>query len=213
MWIKICGITSKEEANICLDLGANAIGFVFADSKRKIHLDTAKKIIKHLPPGSIDKVGVFVNAPRDVVSYISDSLNLDILQFHGSETPEYCSFFQQKTIKAFKVSKTTDFQLIEAYSNLVWACILDTYSPGSHGGTGEAWDWTIIKESRQHCLSRIKIIAAGGLSAGNVQAAIEELAPYGVDVSSGVEKNGQKDYSLIKQFVNQVRGWEGSEST
>ena len=212
MWIKICGITSKEAAGYCLDTGADAIGFVFAESKRQVSVPRVKEIIEYFPPGT-EKVGVFVNAPLNEVSQISNYLGLDILQFHGNETPQYCNLFQQRVIKSVVISNAQDFQRIGLYRDVAWAVILDSFSAGKSGGTGETWDWQLYRKNMVNPWSETKIIAAGGLTAGNVLAVIEEIAPYGVDISSGVENKGQKDYSLIKQFVNQVRGCEKSEST
>ncbi len=206
MWIKICGITSLEAAQACAEAGADAVGFVFAESRRKITVEVAGNIIKQLPPG-LKKVGVFVNETEQKVAWIQNYLGLDLLQFHGTEGPSYCSRFSGKAIKAFSPDPERGFIDIKAYRGKIMACLIDSYLPGHPGGTGVTWDWKSFKPF-QAALIPCWLIAAGGLNPGNVYGALEALRPDGVDVSSGVEKEGEKDIFLIKQFVNEVRRWK-----
>ncbi|HSW35019.1 MAG TPA: phosphoribosylanthranilate isomerase, partial [Candidatus Limnocylindrales bacterium] len=144
MWIKICGLTTAKTAHYCAVSGADAIGFVFAASKRKIAVTAARQIIEGLPP-ALEKVGVFVNAPHQEVAEIQHYLDLDVLQFHGAESPEYCSWFHSKVIKAFRISSAQDLLAIESYRGKIWACLLDSHIIGSDGGTGKPWDWSLFK--------------------------------------------------------------------
>ncbi len=208
MWIKICGITSLEAAQVCAEVGVDAVGFVFAESRRKITVEEAGNIIKRLPPG-LKKVGVFVNEMEQKVTWIQNYLGLDLLQFHGTEGPSYCSRFSGKAIKAFRADPEKGFIDIKAYRGKIMACLIDSYLPGRPGGTGERWDWKSFKPF-QADLIPCWLIAAGGLNPGNVYEAMQSIQPDGVDVSSGVEKEGEKDISLIKQFVSEVRRWENN---
>lgn len=212
VWIKICGLTTLDAALACADAGADAVGFVFAGSKRRIAADAAKRIAGALP-GELKKVGVFVDAPRREVVEIQRYLGLDLLQFHGTESPQYCSQFPVKVIKAFKIASPRDLQAADAYRGKIWACLLDSYLPGKAGGTGKPWDWALFKADQYADFSGFRVIAAGGLTPQNVVTALQALKPDGVDTSSGVETGGQKDLFLIKQFIETVRRWEKSELT
>lgn len=212
MWIKICGITTPEAALACADAGADAVGFVFAGSKRRIAVAAAKRIAELLSR-ELAKVGVFVDAPRREVFEIQRYLGLDLLQFHGAESPQYCSRFSGKVIKAFRIASTRDLQAVEAYRGKIWACILDSHLPGAAGGTGKPWDWALFKSEQCVDFSGIRVIAAGGLTPQNVVTALQVIKPDGVDTSSGVESGGQKDLFLIKRFIETVRRWEKSELT
>ncbi len=210
MWIKICGILTTEVALCCIDAGVNAIGFVFTESKRKITVEAAKKIIRSLP-GRIEKVGVFVDMPALEVSTIADNLGLDLLQFHGKESPEYCRLFPGKAIKSFAVTGPSDLDAIASYRGCIKACLLDTCRRGQPGGTGVPWNWSLIADTIGQPSLGIPVIVAGGLTARNVSVAMETLKPYGIDTSSGVESQGQKECRLIREFVNEVRRWENEE--
>jgi len=208
MWIKICGITSLEAAQACAEAGVDAVGFVFAESRRRVTVTKAASIIKHLPPG-LKKVGVFVNEPEYKVAWIKDYLDLDLLQFHGMESPSYCSRFSGRAIKAFRADPERGYCDIKGYRGKIMACLIDSYLPGRPGGTGEPWDWESFKPF-QADLIPCWLIAAGGLTPANVCQALQRIRPDGVDVSSGVEKAGEKDAGLIKDFVSEVRRWEAN---
>jgi phosphoribosylanthranilate isomerase len=194
--LKICGITNEKDAIMVSNLGADAIGFVFAESKRKITPERAKKIIEKLPP-FITTVGIFMNAKFDEVNKIAEYVSLDAVQLHGNESPKYCNKMNRKVVKGILVTKNDSkeslLKKMENYS--VAAYILD---PGT--GSGETFDWDIAVGIEK------PIIIAGGLSPENVRLVIKKLHPYGVDVSSGVEKEyGKKDMKKVKKFITEVR--------
>jgi phosphoribosylanthranilate isomerase len=194
--LKICGITSEKDAIMVSKLGADAIGFVFAESKRKITPEKAKEIIEKLPP-FITTVGIFMNAEIDEVNKIAEYAALDAVQLHGNESPEYCNKMNRKVVKGILITKNDSKESIlkkmENYS--VAAYILD---PGT--GSGETFDWDIAYGIEK------PIIIAGGLSPENVKDVIKKLHPYGVDVSSGVEKEyGKKDREKVQKFIREAR--------
>ncbi|MGF6149748.1 phosphoribosylanthranilate isomerase [Pseudomonas fluorescens] len=198
---KICGITRIEDALAAVDAGADAIGLVFyAKSPRAVTVQQARAIIAALPP-FVTTVGLFVNASRCELGEILDAVPLDLLQFHGDETPADCEGYHRPYIKALRVKAGDD---IAASCNLyakASGILLDTYVEGVPGGTGEAFDWSLIPQG----LSK-PIILAGGLSAANVVEAIARVHPYAVDVSGGVEQSkGIKDHAKIRAFIQAVR--------
>ncbi|HEK1686269.1 TPA: phosphoribosylanthranilate isomerase [Pseudomonas putida] len=198
---KICGITRIEDALAAVEAGADAIGFVFyAKSPRAVDVRQARAIIEQLPP-FVTTVGLFVNASRCELNEILEVVPLDLLQFHGDETPADCEGYHRPWIKALRVRSGDDLEAAcQQYSG---ACgiLLDTYVAGVPGGTGEAFDWSLVPAR----LSK-PIILAGGLSADNVGQAIAQVNPYAVDVSGGVEQaKGIKDASKIEAFMRAVR--------
>ncbi|MDO8536475.1 MAG: phosphoribosylanthranilate isomerase [Candidatus Omnitrophota bacterium] len=200
--IKICGITNKKDAIAAAGLGIDMMGFVFYDrSKRYVEPRIVKDIANELPQ-SIAKVGVFVDMNKDKILEIAEDCALDIIQFHGDETPGYCEGFRDsyKIIKAFRIKDKTSLKGINDYNTDFY--MLDAYSIKEKGGTGESFDWNIIEN-----FEILKpVILSGGLTPDNVRGAIEKVSPYGVDVSSGVEKSpGKKDLDLMKKFVENVR--------
>lgn len=196
--IKICGITDLESALACVNYGSDAIGFVFAESLRKISKFRCKEIIARLPP-FITTVGLFANQSREEVDDIVRFCPLDVLQFHGSESPEFCLNFNRRILKAFRIFSQEDVKLLDNYN--VSAYLLDSYDNERLGGTGKTFDWKLVKGVKNK-----RIILAGGLTADNVCDAIRECLPYGVDVSSGVENSpGVKDFEKIKKFIEAVR--------
>lgn len=200
--IKICGITNKIDALAAAALGVDMLGFVFyGKSKRSVDLKTVRDIAGELP-GSILKVGVFVDEDRDKVLDIARDVSLDVLQFHGAETPDYCASFKDdyKVIKAFRIKDAKSLSVVNNYPADFY--LFDTYEKSAAGGTGKAFDWKLLKD-----FEVLKpFILSGGLDPENVGKAISEVAPYGVDVSSGVESSfGKKDAALLKKFVANVR--------
>jgi phosphoribosylanthranilate isomerase len=192
--IKICGITNLEDAMAAVQCGADALGFVFAESPRRIEPKKAKEIISRVPP-FINTVGVFVDEPADRVWEIALTCRLDALQFHGHESPEYCRGFDKRVIKAFRVKDRTIVEAIVRYD--VDAVLLDS---SGGGGTGRSFDWDLVRGIEGH------IILAGGLTPDNVGEAIEKVRPYAVDVSTGVENHpGKKDRRKIEEFIRNVR--------
>ena len=200
--IKICGITNKVDAINASALGIDMLGFVFyKNSKRYADPMAVEDIANELPP-AVKKAGVFVDEEADKVREIAQNASLDILQFHGSETPEYCKSFKAsyKVIKAFRLKSKGDLKAINDYDTDYY--LLDTYKADSIGGTGETFDWKMLKD-----FEILKpVILSGGLKPDNVALAIKEVAPYAVDVSTGVESSpGKKDMELMKRFVENVR--------
>jgi len=193
--VKVCGITNLEDALVAVELGADALGFIFADSPRRIDCEKAREIISKLPP-FITTVGVFVNERREVVEEIANECGLDALQFHGEETPDYCKQFRKKVIKAFKIRIKEDLEGLRHYD--VSAHLLD--SPVR--GTPFDWDLLIGLSERK------PIILAGGLNPDNISFALSKFLPYAVDVSSGVEEYpGKKDREKLKKFMEVIKKW------
>ena len=198
--IKICGITNKEDALAATHLGADALGFIFAASPRKISVERAREIIKALPP-FVKTVGVFVDEDPERVSSIAAMCGLDILQLHGSESVEYCSSFDLRVIKAVRLQSRDDLDNLSQYVSVVDTLLLDTYLPNRLGGTGITFDWKLAVEARRYG----RIILAGGLNPENVAAAISMVKPYAVDASSGLERSpGVKDHEKMAQFMREA---------
>lgn len=199
---KICGITRVEDALAAVEAGADAIGLVFyAKSPRAVTVQQARAIIQALPP-FVTPVGLFVNASRCELGEILDAVPLALLQFHGDETPADCEGWHRPYIKALRVKAGDDIAAAcEAFAGAS-GILLDTYVEGVPGGTGEAFDWSLVPQG----LAK-PIILAGGLTADNVAAAIAQVRPYAVDVSGGVEQaKGLKDPAKIRAFMAAVRG-------
>ena len=196
IYIKICGITEVNDAVKIAELGVNALGFIFyPKSKRYISPDKAKEIIDCLPP-FINTVGVFVNEKKESVIDVLNRCPIDILQFHGDETPEYCRQFDRRIIKAFRVNK--DFSFDGFFKFPASAFLLDSFATGEYGGTGVVFDWDVAVKAKKYG----KIILSGGLNPENLSSAVAKVNPYGVDISSGVEiKHGKKDISKVKEIV------------
>ncbi|MFC2973507.1 phosphoribosylanthranilate isomerase [Azotobacter bryophylli] len=199
---KICGITRVEDALVAAEAGADAIGLVFYDrSPRAVSVQQARAIIAALPP-FLTTVGLFVNASRCEIGEILDAVPLDLLQFHGDETSAQCEGHGRPYIKALRVRPGEDIAACCAEYNQASGILLDTYVPGVPGGTGEAFDWSLVPAN----LGK-PVILAGGLTADNVRAAIAQVSPYAVDVSGGVEASkGVKDAEKIRAFIREVRG-------
>jgi phosphoribosylanthranilate isomerase len=199
---KICGITRIEDALAAAHAGADAIGLVFyAKSPRAVSVQQARAIIAALPP-FVTVTGLFVNASRCELGEILDAVPLDLLQFHGDETPAECEGYHRPYIKALRVRPGDDLQAAcRAYRNAS-GILLDTFVAGVPGGTGEAFDWSLVPKHLEQ-----PIVLAGGLHAGNVAQAIAQVKPWAVDVSGGVESSkGIKDHGKIDAFIRAVRG-------
>ena len=199
---KICGITRIEDALAAVEAGADAIGLVFyAKSPRAVTVQQARAIIAALPP-FVTTVGLFVNASRCELNEILEVVPLDLLQFHGDETPQDCEGYHRPWIKALRVRPGDDLEAAcQRYAG-ARGILLDTYVPGVPGGTGEAFDWSLVPARLGKPIS-----LAGGLSADNVGLAIARVKPYAVDVSGGVEQGkGIKDHAKIRAFIVAVHG-------
>lgn len=198
--VKICGITSPEDAMMAVEAGADALGFVFFQgSPRCISPERAAVIIRRLPP-FVQTVGLFVNEEAATVNSVADQCGLDLVQLHGEESPDYCAAVKRRIIKAFRVKNASSLDGMANYP--VAACLLDAWSPAAHGGTGTTFSWEIAaRVAASQC-----IILAGGLTPENVAGAVETVKPYAVDVSSGVESGpGKKDPAKIALFINALK--------
>jgi phosphoribosylanthranilate isomerase len=194
--VKICSMTNLKDANMAVRYGADALGFIFTKSPRQIQPDRARQIIKQLTP-FVTSVGVFMDDPLKYVEDVVSFTGINTVQLHGSESPDYCQKIDKPIIKRIHVSENDTPEMLnsrmEPYS--VSAFLLD---PGA--GSGKTFDWNIAKELDS------PIIIAGGLNPENVGQVVKLLRPYGVDVSSGVEKRlGEKNPEKVKQFIEEVR--------
>ncbi len=201
--VKICGNTNPEDAKLAASLGADYLGLIFAESKRKITHETAQKIMRALPDFK-NFVGVFMNQPKKEAEEIIKKTGIKILQFHGEETALYCSSFMGKgvqVIKTFRIKDEMSLKRIDEYD--VTSFLFDTYSKDEGGGSGKTFDWSLICD-RPYVHE--KLFLAGGLNPENVCGAIRQIHPYAVDVASGVEKApGIKDPEKLKRFMQQVQ--------
>lgn len=198
---KICGITRIEDALAAVEAGADAIGLVFyGKSPRAVSIEQAAAILQALPP-FVTSVGLFVDMPRDELQQLLQRLPLDLLQFHGDESPADCDGHGRSYIKALRVRPGEDVAAAMAPYAGARGILLDTFVEGVPGGTGASFDWSLVPENAAK-----PIILAGGLDAGNVATAIRQVRPYAVDVSGGVEASkGIKDAGKIRAFVRAVR--------
>ena len=195
--VKICGITRLEDALTAIEAGADALGFVFyPPSPRYIEPEKAAEIIAQLPP-FVTTVALFVNEPEAEVRRIMALTQVDLLQFHGDETADYCQQFGRAWIKALRVRDADSLQQDLNQFHAARAILLDSYRPGVPGGTGETFNWELIPEE-----SAQAIILAGGLTPENISTAVQQVKPYAVDVSGGVEASkGIKDPVKIHAFI------------
>ena len=199
--IKICGITRVEDAQAAADGGADAIGLVFHEkSPRYVTVQQAARVAASLPP-FVTAVGLFVDVSADYVHAVLEEVPLDVLQFHGEETPDFCASFSRPYIKAIRVREGVDLiQCASAYAS-AQGLLLDAWVKDVPGGTGHSFDWGLIP----HGLP-LPVILSGGLNPGNVAAGIRAVRPYAVDVSSGVEaQKGIKDAAKIAAFIKEVK--------
>ncbi|WP_366247870.1 phosphoribosylanthranilate isomerase [Terribacillus aidingensis] len=199
MIVKICGIQSVEAGQTAVEAGADMIGFVFADSRRRVSPEQAAGIGKKLP-AHVKKVGVFVNESIESLLVIAETAELDYIQLHGDETPDYIKAIRKPVIKAFSVGSEDDLKKLADYPCDYY--LLDSPAEAYRGGNGTTFDWSLASSET---IPTERLFLAGGLHAGNVQQAIEEVSPIGVDVSSGVETDGQKDPIKIKQFITAAK--------
>jgi phosphoribosylanthranilate isomerase len=199
--VKICGITRVEDALAAAAAGADAIGLVFDErSPRCVSLAQAEAVVRALPP-FVTVVGLFVDAARGRVDEVLSRVPLDLLQFHGTETPEQCRLHRRAYIKAIAMKPDVDLIAMQARYADAAGLVLDSYSPAAAGGTGQAFDWARVPRDL-----KTPVILAGGLTPANVAAAISAVHPYAVDVSSGVElSKGIKDTKKISAFIEAVR--------
>jgi phosphoribosylanthranilate isomerase len=215
-WIKICGITNLEDALTAVDAGADALGFVFYEkSPRKVDQETARRVVGELP-GTIDKVGVFVNETEDSICATADEADLTAVQLHGdNEDPHVADLVAERRphLKVM-VAISMHHAKPEGWAmmwrpDVVYAFLVDSGNWSSYGGTGRTFDWQTSQTSVEVIARLGRVIVAGGLNSGNVTEAIRILTPWGVDVSSGVEaRPGKKDPAKVRAFVDAVRQTE-----
>ncbi|MEE9443778.1 MAG: phosphoribosylanthranilate isomerase [candidate division Zixibacteria bacterium] len=200
--IKICGITNYDDAAFAVVSGADALGFIFAESPRRISQKAAKEITQALSP-FVNKIGVFVDEPIGVIAETIIDCRLDAVQIHGDINFDDLKQLPIPFIKTFRICDERDLDIIQT-SNLSYFH-LDTYQPGKMGGTGKQFDWNIAKEASRYG----RVILSGGLNPENISQALETVQPYAVDVCGGVEdKPGKKNHEKIKKFINEVRSWD-----
>lgn len=198
--VKVCGITTVEDAQAVVAAGADALGFVFYHKSPR-YVDPARvaDIVATLPP-FVTTVGLFVNAGERTIRETMTAARLDVVQLHGDESPQDCVISPLRTIKALRVKDAESLAGAAGYP--VSALLLDAWSDDAYGGTGQRFDWQLVRQLG----GDRPIILAGGLTPGNVAAAVATVNPYAVDVSSGVELSpGRKDINKVKEFIKQVR--------
>lgn len=199
--IKICGITTADDARTAVDHGADAIGLVFyARSPRGVTAQQAQQIVAAVPP-FVTVVALFVDEPADSISRILSSVPVDLIQFHGDETPAFCQQFGRPWIKALRVRPGVELETLCHDYQSGRGILLDSWQDGVPGGTGKSFDWDLAARTLP-----LPVVLAGGLNEGNVGEAMARLRPAAVDVSGGVERApGVKDSGKIERFVAAVR--------
>lgn len=201
--IKFCGLRRAEDIDTAVALGVDAIGFVlWPNSKRAIDLDMLARLSRRIP-AFVTRVGLFVDQPVEEVA--AAAKYLDLIQYHGDESPEQCKMVDSPWIKALRMREGIDlFRQADLYSE-AQGVLLDAYLPGLPGGTGEQFDWSRIPADLP-----MPVILAGGLEAGNVAAAIQQVSPFAVDVSGGIESApGIKDSARMASFVSAIQWADG----
>ena len=198
--VKFCGITRREDAIQAIRLGADAIGLVFyPESPRAVSPQQAYQIVRELPP-FVTVVGLFVNAASCYLQQILDKVPIDILQFHGEESPEECGYYGRSYIKAIRMAEGVDLPSLARSYESASALLLDAYQAGVPGGTGRAFDWRRVPKNFSKA-----VILAGGLTPENIAQAVRQVRPYAVDVSGGVERiKGVKDAAKMAAFMRGV---------
>ena len=199
--VKICGITNLADANTAVEAGADLLGFVFYEkSPRHVTVPAARDISRQLPP-QVARVGVFVNAADELVAEALGECGLNVLQFHGEETPEYCRRFGVMNMKAFRIRDEECLKTLPEYQTDAW--LLDAFTRGARGGTGATFNWDLAVEAQRFGRP---IFLAGGLTPENVAEAVRRVRPFAVDVSSGVEASpGRKDPAKVRAFIAAAR--------
>jgi phosphoribosylanthranilate isomerase len=197
--VKICGITRPQDVDAAVAAGADALGFVFTPrSKRHVTIEAARELVARVP-AFVSRVGLFMDQEANDVAAVLKQVPLSLLQFHGRESGAYCSRFGMPYIKALDVAGATAPGLAQEYAGAA-ALLLDSHEAGAPGGTGNTFDWTSIPELPK------PLILAGGLNPENVRRAVASVAPWAVDVSSGVEDSpGVKNEGKMIEFINEAK--------
>jgi phosphoribosylanthranilate isomerase len=200
-WIKFCGCTSWSDVQLAIEAGADAFGMIFAPSPRQITMEAAAEIADRTP-ASIDAVAVFVNPARGEVAEVRALFPKSLVQFSGNEAPQFVADYGERAIKAIHVGdggpNVTDAAGLFPYALL----LLDTHHDGLLGGTGRSFAW----EQALGIAQERRVIVAGGLTPENVAECVATVRPFGVDVRSGIEREGRKDVDAMHAFVRAVRG-------
>ncbi len=222
MWIKICGITSLEDAQLAIHAGADAVGFVFATSPRQMTPKAAREITKELP-SSVEKIGVFVNASTEEIIAACETAGLSGVQLHGEYPADQTLDLHTRLKKISSqlrvvrvvhydgdahsfAQRLRDLRAQSVADATLNAVLVDTRMVGKLGGTGVSFDWRSAQDSFRHQSANLRLIAAGGLRPENIREAIQTLHPWGVDVSSGVENvPGRKDRQRVMEFIRAAR--------
>ena len=200
--IKICGLTRAEDVQAAIEAGADAVGFVFAASPRRISIETAIRLASYVP-GTVLRVGLFMDQDRSEIQRVVSSVPLELLQFHGCETELECSVFELPWLKAVAMENAESIARAERDFPGAAGLLLDSHSKGKRGGSGKSFDWSLSRPVAK------PVWLAGGLNAANVAQAIQVVRPFAVDVSSGVETQpGAKDATMMNAFVRAVRDAE-----
>jgi phosphoribosylanthranilate isomerase len=201
--VKVCGITNPADARVAAEAGADAVGFIFAESPRLVSAEEARRISIALPENVL-KVGVFVNAPPEEVLRAAKEAGLDMAQLHGDETPETVAAVRAgglPVMKALRVRNAEDLEDVERFDADLF--LLDAYSEKARGGTGERFDWPLAKSLK----GRGNIVVSGGLAPENVREALDFFEPYGVDASSSLEDApGKKNEESVRRFIVAAKG-------
>lgn len=203
--VKVCGITNIRDATLAVELGVDALGFIFATSPRQVKPDKVRDIVRAIPP-FVNSVGVFVNEDPGKMKELIRFCGLDLVQLHGDESPDTCQNLMPFTIKAFRIKDESGFQSITPYCGKVRAFLFDTYSKERRGGTGKTFDWDLAVTDKE---LGTPIILSGGLTPSNIETAISSVKPYAVDVNSGVEERpGRKSPVRMRELMQKIRGME-----
>ncbi|WP_438767690.1 phosphoribosylanthranilate isomerase [Kushneria sp. TE3] len=205
--IKICGLTREADVDAAVEAGADALGFVmWPGSKRALTVERLERLAARVPP-FVTRVGLFVDQEADVVMRCAPWL--DMLQFHGNEAPEACDLYGMSWLKALRMRDDIDLAHEAERYHRARGLLLDAYRPGVPGGTGETFDWSRVPRD-----PALPMILAGGLTPDNIARAVDQVAPFGVDVSGGVEAGaGIKDPDLIRAFIDRVQNADGASRT
>lgn len=215
--VKICGLQHLDLLKEVCKLPVDFIGFMLAESRRRVELDSLKAMISYIRsigPSAPLATGVFVNPDAEELEQILSEAPLDVIQLHGQESPEFCRFIKKKfnlpIIKVFSIKQMEDkeslLDAVMSYRECMDILLLDTHDPVYGGGSGRTFNWGIIPEVKRWAQNeQIPLMIAGGLHPGNVEQLIKRYGPDGVDVSSGVETDGQKDLDKIITFVERVK--------
>lgn len=198
--VKICGLTRAQDIKNAVQVGVDALGFVFyRESPRFVPPSQAQSLLQQVPP-FITKVALFVNAEDELIHFVCETLPIDCLQFHGDETPEQCARWNKPYIKAVRMKDRVDLIQYQQRYNSAQGLLLDAFVPGVYGGTGNVFDWSWVNTD-----CTVPLILSGGLQASNVRSGIERIKPYAVDVSSGVEcAPGIKSLDKMISFMREV---------